>query len=175
MLKLLNISFFSTSLGYNLSLFFIPILILNISNSPFFIAIAYALNILPYILISPFIGALSDAYNRKKLILFGEFCCAISVLVLFFIPKQENTIYLVLSIGFLIATFSASHHPIFQSILPEIFPTQSLAKINGDVASISSLTSIIAPAVLGIIFAFIDSQFIILAIFLCYVISLGLS
>lgn len=164
----LNISFFLTSSGYWISLFFIPLLILDISQSAFMVSIAYALDIVPYILLTPFAGILGDRYNKKKLILLGEFFCFLSALLLFSIPHHINYIYLILFCGFLISSFSAIHHPIFQSILPELYQGDELIKTNADIASINSFTGIIAPALLGISFAFIGKEIILAFIVICY-------
>lgn len=169
----LNLSFFLTSSGYWISLFFIPLLILEISQSAFMVSVAYALDIIPYILLTPFAGILGDRYNKKKLILFGEICCFFSALLLFITPHHLDYLNLILFGGFLISSFSAIHHPIFQSILPELYQGDALIKTNADIASINSFTGIIAPALLGISFAFIGGNLILLLIMLCYLGSFG--
>lgn len=63
----LNASYFSTTLGYWISLFFIPLLILKTTKSALLVSISYALGILPDIIFIPIAGAIADKFNKKHL------------------------------------------------------------------------------------------------------------
>lgn len=168
----INLSYFGTSLGYWIALFFIPLVILEMTGSAVMVSIAYALDVLPYVLFTPIAGVFGDKFRKKSLILVGEGICLLASLLLIFVPFEAQYSYLILALGFLISTFSAIHHPIFQSILPEIYQGEDLIKLNANIASITSLTGIIAPAILGILFSLLENKTIAIFIPLCYFLSL---
>lgn len=167
----LYLSYFGTSLGHWVALFFIPILVLDLTKSAFLVSITYALDTVPYILFTPFAGVLGDKYRKKTLIVFGELICFLTAFGLLLLPYEAVYVYWLLLLGFLISTFSAIHHPIFQSILPELFDGATLIKVNGDIASIGSMTGIVAPAILGIAFGFLGNKQIALFVVMCYLLS----
>lgn len=171
MFNKLNLSYFCTTLGYWIALFFIPLLVLETTQSPLLVSISYALDTLPYIFLTPIAGAIADKFNKKYLIVLGEFFCFLTAILLFIIPFDKTSVFLVISLGFFISSLSAVHHPIFQSILPDIYPEKNLPKINGDIATISSFTGIIAPAILGILFGFLKNKQIALFIPSLYFVS----
>lgn len=167
----LYLSYFGTSLGHWVALFFIPILVLDLTKSAFLVSVTYALDTVPYILFTPFAGVLGDKYRKKTLIVLGELICFLMACGLLLLPYEAAYVYWLLLLGFLISTFSAIHHPIFQSILPELFNDATLIKVNGDIASIGSMTGIVAPAILGIAFGFLENKQIALFVVICYLLS----
>lgn len=171
MFNKLNISYFSTSLGYWVSLFFIPVMVLKMTNSALLVSITYVLDVLPYIILTPIAGVVGDKMNKKHLVLLGEFICFITSLFLLVITFEESSVFLVLLIGFVISAFSAIHHPLFQSILPELYRSEKLAEVNANIATINSLTGIIAPSVLGGLFLFLDDKQIAMIIPALYLLS----
>lgn len=171
MLSRLTFSYLNTSLGYWLTTFLVPLIILDITKSAYIVSISYALNVLPYIFITPFSGVVGDLLNRKKIILFGEVACCLAALGLFFIPYSSATIYLIMFIGFFISLFSAVHHPVFQSIIPEIYDKSVIKNVNSQVGMIDSFVSIIAPVSLGLLLAGFDKKYISLFVFLFYLTS----
>lgn len=171
MVNKVNLSYLGTSLGYSISLFLIPMIVLNITNSALWVSISYALDVLPYIIFTPFIGVIGDKYNKKHIILFGEICCFILSLILIFIPYNIDNVVLIVILGFFISLFSSLHHPIFQSILPELYSNEELASVNANIASITSLTAIIAPAIIATGFSFVSHRDIVLVMIFCYIIS----
>jgi MFS family permease len=171
MFSRLTFSYLNTSLGYWLTTFLVPLIILDITKSAYIVSISYALNILPYIFITPFSGVFGDLLNRKKIILFGEAVCCFAALGLFFIPYNVATINLIMFIGFIISLFSAVHHPVFQSIIPEIYDEGIIKNVNSQVGMIDSFVSIIAPVSLGLFLAGFDKKYVTLFIFFFYMLS----
>lgn len=129
------------------------------------------LDILPYIVFTPIAGAIADKFNKKHLIVLGEFLCFLTGTLLFIIPFDTTSIGLVVGLGFTISSLSAIHHPVFQSILPDIYSDDKLPKVNGDIATISSFTGVVAPAILGVLFGFLNNKQIALFIPILYLIS----
>ncbi|MCQ9124708.1 MFS transporter [Rodentibacter caecimuris] len=170
----INLSFFGTSLGYSISLFFIPLIILKATNSALLVSITYALDVLPYILFTPIIGWIGDKFNKKRIIIAGEILCLTSSIILLFTPLIKDYAYLIILIGFFISTSSSLHHSIFQSIIPSLYTDDTLPKANANIATVSSITGIISPIIIStaLSFSYLDENSIIIIMIFCYVLSI---
>lgn len=171
MFNKLTFSYLNTSLGFWLAGFLIPLVILDLSHSAFLVTVSYAVNIVPYILITPFAGAFGDLFNRKRIIMFGEACCALAGIALYLVPFTHGNIPLIIILGFIISCFAAIHHPIFQTIIPDVFSQEKIKNINSNIGVIDSVVGIIAPAALGFILIGFDKKIVSLVVFICYLIS----
>jgi len=171
MVNKLTISYINTSFGYWLTSFLIPLIVLQITGSALTVSISYALNILPYIFITPFSGVICDIINRKKIIAFGEIICSMIAIILFFTPFNNQYQNFIIFSGFLISSFSAIHHPVFQAIIPDIFSAEKIKEVNSAVGIIDSLVSIIAPALLGVILTGLSKKNMLLVVAFCYLFS----
>lgn len=167
----LTLSYLCTASAFWLISFLIPYIVLEITGSAFTVTLSYALNIIPYIIITPMAGVLSDAINRKKIIITGEFVCFLVTLVIYFIPFTSAYVISILLLGFVIAAFSAVHHPVFQSIIPDVFQQQQIKQVNANVNVIDSIVSIIAPATLGLFMLQFDKRTMLLIVALLYLSS----
>lgn len=167
----LILSYANTSFGFWLISFLIPLIVLDISGSAFLVSLSYALNVLPYIIITPFAGVICDIYNRKNIIMAGELFCCITSLLLFFIIDFNPSAYLVIGLGFIVSSLSAMHHPVFQSLIPDLYEQNKIKNINASVGVIDSTVSILAPVVLGALFYRFSRQSALLLVTFCYFLS----
>ncbi|TNH07832.1 MFS transporter [Testudinibacter sp. TR-2022] len=167
----LTLSYFHSSLGFWLTSFLIPLMVLDLTGSALTVSIYYALNIAPYLLLTPFSGVLGDWLNRKQVIMWCELLCSICALCLFIFIGIEQNITILLLFGFLISSLSAFHHPIFQAIIPDLFSKEKIQHINANIDMIDSLVGIIAPALLGVILLSVEKNNLLLFIAFCYLIS----
>jgi MFS transporter, DHA3 family, macrolide efflux protein len=167
----LILSYMNTSFGFWLISFLVPLIVLKLSNSAFLVSVSYALNILPYIVITPFSGVICDIYNRKKIIMAGELLCCFTTLLLFFSLKFNSSVAIVIGFGFIVSSLSAMHHPVFQSLIPDLYKQDELKKINANIGVIDSTVSIIAPVILGALFYQFSQQTALLLVALCYLLS----
>lgn len=167
----LLLSYINTSAGFWLVSFLVPLIVLEITGSALTVTISYAMNIAPYIIFTPFAGVFCDAYNRKKLIVVGELLCCLTSGVLFISLLYTTSVSLVIFLGFAISSLSAMHHPVFQSIIPDIFPPDKIKDINANIGVIDSTVGIIAPAVLGMLLSIISKREVLLVVALCYLLS----
>lgn len=169
----INLSFLGTSLGYSISLFLIPLMVMDITSSSLMVSITYALDILPYILFTPFIGWIGDRYNKKKVILVGEFLCFIMSLILLLTPLKIEFVYVLMIIGFIISSSSALHHSIFQSAIPILYPKDELHTANSNIAIISNITGVISPSIISIFlyFSFFSEKSVVIVVVFSYILS----
>ena len=123
-------------------------IMLEITNSNLTAGLVAMCAYLPAILFGVFSGTIADKYNRKKIMILSNICQGITVLL---IPLL---FYFDLKIGFLIgiiaffrATFGSIFSPAMNSILPELIPTENLAKINSIIATSSQFSYLLGPAI----------------------------
>lgn len=167
----LILSYANTSFGFWLISFLVPLIVLDISGSAFLVSLSYALNILPYIVITPFAGVISDTYNRRNVIMTGELLCCITSILLFFVIGFNPSAYLVIGLGFIVSSLSAMHHPVFQSLIPDLYDQEKIKNINANVGVIDSTVSILAPVILGALFYQFSKQSALLLVAFCYFLS----
>ncbi|MDR7344733.1 MFS family permease [Pantoea alhagi] len=167
----LIISYINTSVGFWLVSFLVPLIILDMSNSAFMVTLSYAMNIIPYILITPFAGVLCDIYNRKHMIMAGELLCSATSFLLYIMLFYSPSVHVVLLLGVVISSLSAIHHPVFQSIIPDVTEKDKIKYLNAQVGMVDSLVSIIAPAILGVFLLGLSRQNILLVVVFCYFFS----
>ncbi|EEG1124820.1 MFS transporter, partial [Salmonella enterica subsp. diarizonae] len=160
----LTLSYLNTTSGFWLTSFLVPLLILDLTGSAFIVTASYALNIIPYILITPLAGVIGDSFNRKKIILFGEFSCFLLSGMLYITPYNTHSVWIIIILGFLISSFAAIHHPVFQSIIPDVIPVEKIKDANANIGVVDSIVGIIAPILLGIMLYQIDKKSVTLII-----------
>lgn len=156
----LTLSYLNTTFGFWLTSFLVPLVILDMTGSAFYVTLSYALNIIPYIIITPLAGVVGDIVNRKGIIVFGEFVCFILGVILAFVPYNQHTVSLIITLGFLISSFAAIHHPVFQSIIPDIISAEDIKHTNASIGVIDSLVGIIAPVFLGVMLFQLDKKYV---------------
>ncbi|ECZ6619697.1 MFS transporter [Salmonella enterica] len=167
----LTLSYLNTTFGFWLTSFLVPLLILDLTGSAFIVTASYALNIAPYILITPLAGVIGDSLSRKNIILFGEFACFLLGGLLYLTPYNAHSVWIIIILGFLISSFAAIHHPVFQSIIPDVIQGEKIKDTNANIGVVDSIVGIIAPILLGIMLFQIDKKSVTLVIPLLYLLS----
>jgi len=168
---MLTLSYLNTTFGFWLTSFLVPLLILDLTGSALLVTASYALNIVPYILITPLAGVIGDSLSRKKIILFGEFTCFLLGGLLYLTPYNPHAVWIIIALGFLISSFAAIHHPVFQSIIPDVITTENIKNTNANIGVVDSIIGIIAPVFLGIMLFQIDKKSVTLVIPVLYLLS----
>lgn len=167
----LTLSYLNTTFGFWLTSFLVPLLILDLTGSALLVTASYALNIVPYILITPLAGVIGDLFSRKKIILFGEFTCFLLGGLLYLTPYNPHAVWIIIALGFLISSFAAIHHSVFQSIIPDVIKTENIKNANANIGVVDSIIGIISPVFLGIILFQIDKKSVTLFIPALYFLS----
>lgn len=153
-MHLLFLSYFFTSTASWLFSFLMPIAILKVTNSALYVTYVYAALFMPYIIITPFSGVLSDTFNKKKIILSGEIISIISVSVMLLIGINEESLHIILFLIFITASSGALHHPAFQSLIPAVIPDDKIENFNASINGSDNAISIVAPILAGLAIAY---------------------
>lgn len=126
---LLIISRLTSTLGTFLSMIAVNILILEITGSPTWVAVAMAVKVISGMLVSPFIGLISDRYNRKNLMIISEAIMAIALIALVFMESNYLRNYLIILMS-LIGIFSNLFEVCLNSSIPTILDNKNILKAN---------------------------------------------
>ena len=173
MKKLLISYIFSSTSTWSVA-FLMPLIMLNITNSALMVSITYAVSILPFIVITPFAGVISDSYDRKKLIMMLELLSIIIVLAISQVSfnKSISSMILFLVLTFLASSIGASHHPIFQSMINSVISQDKIKEFISYSSVCDNLVSFIAPAIIGFMMMFLSINSIMIIIIVGYLASL---
>ncbi|MEG0873288.1 MAG: MFS transporter [Clostridia bacterium] len=144
------------------------------TGSAIVLALATIAGILPQIILGPFAGVLIDRLDRKKVMIYSDSLVALSTLVLvaLFILGEPNVIW-IYSILFVRSIGATFHTPSLQASIPLIVPKDKIVKVSGIMQTISSVTTIVAPVVAGILFGVVDTEYIIFLDIIGAIIGIG--
>ncbi|WP_409226823.1 MFS transporter [Gudongella sp. SC589] len=154
-----SVSMFASSI-YS---FAIGLYVLGITGSALNYATTIMLHILPMIIVSPIAGVLADKISKRTLIVGMDVANGMLFLVLFRISQSGGlnlaTIYLT---TVLLSIFSSLFNIAFEAAKPNLVMPESRLRLNSISKLIDSTTSILGPALGGVMFAMIDIQLFIL-------------
>lgn len=162
------ISIFGTRI-YN---FAIAYYLLKMTGSAAAFSISLAIGTVPRIFISPFAGAIVDIVERKKVTIFTDLARWLVLLLLYFavVISSMKVMYIYITVLFL-STMDIFFDLALGSSIPNIVHKSNIIKVNSIKQAMSSVGSILAPSLGGVIIAFIDIKYFILANAISFLIS----
>ena len=139
--------------------------------TPFALTALFA--VLPRVLLSPLAGALTDRWNRKKIMLISDSLSGVVTLVtaiLLLTGRME--VWLVYLISFMGSIFVAFQHPAYTASIVMLVPKDQLTRANSMVQMGEAIESILTPILAGVLFSTIGMQGIILIDVVTYLIAI---
>ncbi len=134
-----------SQLGDNVSLIAIPLIIYQMTQSAWGLAVSFLMSTLPLVLIGPFGGILADRMQKKWVICLTDGVRALLILAIFF-AEQSWQIYLLV---FCAQLLNAIYLPAFSALIPTLVGKELLVKT----ISLSHVTfntmKITGPAIAG--------------------------
>ncbi len=123
----------------------------------------FALNILafslPSVLMAPFVGVMTDRYDRRKIMLVGDLGAGISTLVLFLLLSSDALqtwhIYLATAIG---SVFNSFQWPAYMAATTMMVPKEQLGRASGLTQIGQALSQLLSPALAGVLYLSIGLQ-----------------
>lgn len=155
--RLLFSAFLISSVGDWLFRLALPLLIYKMTGSALDMAIAYAMTFLPFVLVTPFGGVIADRWERRKILIYADFCAFVCTLLLGILAFFTHNLYIFCFLIFLISAFTSLAHPAFQSIIPQLVPKGELAKANSLMSVVDNLLLLIGPLAGGLTIAILGS------------------
>jgi DHA3 family macrolide efflux protein-like MFS transporter len=123
------------------------------------LAMASFVALLPKVLISPFIGALIDRWNRQRVMIFADLFIAGFTLILAIIFWQNRVqVWHIYAIMFIRALGSSFHWPAMQSSTSLMVPKHQLARISGMNQTLQGILGILAPMTAALLLDILPMQ-----------------
>lgn len=158
-------------LGSSLLRFGLSTYILDTTGRADIFATLYAISSIP-LLFSPIGGAIADRFNRKNLMVIFDFIS--SVIIFTFIcllSTLNNSIILIGVIMVLLSIISSMYQPTVQASIPLIANEKDLEQANGIVNGISSLSSMFAPVLGGLLYGLIGIKMLLIVSCIAFFLS----
>ena len=131
------------------------------SQSATVLSLAYFFALVPQILVSLFAGVFIDRLDRKKIILFADFCQALlTLIIILMFVFNIASLWGVISLVILRNLFQAIHQPAVAAIIPVMIPKDKLSRMNSLNMLITSALFTIGPIISGILIGFWDIEII---------------
>jgi MFS family permease len=130
------------------------ILCITLSQANYFlVGCAYFVKFIPYLFFGPLGGAITDAYNKKHIMILSDIfrCLLTTILALFYFSFLN--IYILMIFGFLHTFFRTLFQPAFQSTITSMLGKELLIKGNSISQISTQISSIIGPLVCALLIA----------------------
>jgi MFS family permease len=124
----------------------------QLSGWPFAVSLSLVAQFLPFLILSPFGGALADRMSRRKIVVAGNVLAvppsiALGVLV----ATGEQTIALLLLLAALGGIATALTQPAMSAVVGEIVPEDELPEAVASMSIVNNLTRILGPSIAALV------------------------
>ena len=132
-------------------------LVLELTESPLLVALAFGVRAFPSLLLSPVGGALADRFDRARLIAVTQaaaamIAAAMAVLNVTGAVQAWQVLVLVLAFG----TFWAFNNPARHALMPTLVPREDLMNAMAVNSSAFNISRVLGPILAGILIATLD-------------------
>jgi MFS family permease len=141
-----------TVLGSSLLRFALSLYVLDITGRLDVFATLFAVSSIPTLL-SPIGGAISDRFDRKRLMVLYDFaCCGVTIGLLIFIVTVGASVFAIGVVMVLLGIIGAMETPNGTACIPQLVPEEKLESANGIIQAVQSLSGVAAPILGGILY-----------------------
>jgi len=140
-------------IGASLLRFAISLHILDLTGSAEIFATIVAISFLPMVFFMPIGGAIADRFSKKMLLVISDSANTlfVGILAILLFGGSQSVILLGATIT-LLTLVSAAYHPTVSACLPVLVEKDGLAKANGIIKGIRSISILAAPMMAGVLF-----------------------
>ncbi|MFE5815263.1 MFS transporter [Streptomyces sp. NPDC056479] len=143
-------AYLASSLGnwvYRLAL---PLLVLHLTGSALSTGVLYAVEYVPFLLLSMPGGVFADRFDRRRLLIAGDMAAGvIAGCLAVLVVLDVHTLWPIYLAAFLLACVEPVYHPAFQSFLPDIVPSERLGQANAWMQTGDNIMAMAGPAIAG--------------------------
>ncbi|UFJ62160.1 MFS transporter [Brevibacillus sedimenti] len=143
-------SFFS-KIGSQIYLFALPWLLFEMTGSVGWMSTMWAVEMLPFVLVGPFLGVFVDRWDRRKVLIWSDFARMILVCLIPLLYKVGllNVIWLFV-IGFCLSIFMIMFDLVSDfSVIPQLVAREQLTAANSLYRSMDNITTMLGPVIAG--------------------------
>lgn len=130
--------------------FALPLHLLNVTGSPGLLGIVSGFAFLPLAVMSPIGGLIADRVNKRNIMVALDFFTSALVLGFTVLHGQMNLVTLIMVMLFLLYGISGAYQPSVQSSIPLLVAPEKVMAGNAAINMVSSLSSLLGPALGGI-------------------------
>jgi MFS family permease len=141
-----------TVLGSSLLRFALSLYVLDTTGRADLFAALFALSSVP-VLLAPVGGAISDRFNRQRLmVLYDAACCAVTLAFLFIMSSGHASVFVVGAVMVILGVVGAMETPNGTACIPLLVERDKLESANGVIQAVQSLSGIAAPVLGGVLY-----------------------
>ncbi|WEH11528.1 MFS transporter [Alicyclobacillus fastidiosus] len=146
-----------SAIGTQVSNLAIPWLVMKDTQSIKMMSLTWISEILPLVIVSPFLGVFIDRWNKKRVLLFSDLSRIILVTAIpVFSLVHLFSLWILFTVVFLLSIASQSFSLVSDfALLPFLVRKHELTQANSAMSSMSSLSSLLGPAVGGAVISFL--------------------
>eukprot|EP01129_Flabellula_baltica_P008905 TRINITY_DN3565_c0_g2_i1.p1 TRINITY_DN3565_c0_g2~~TRINITY_DN3565_c0_g2_i1.p1 ORF type:complete len:521 (+),score=82.87 TRINITY_DN3565_c0_g2_i1:58-1563(+) len=148
--RLLWIAAIVSRVGDNFNVVACLTLIHSINNDGIVLALYLGIKLVPFVILSPINGVVSDSFNRMHIMMASDIARAVVVLFYLVVVAWNETFLLMFFITFVQIAISSFFEPASGATLPEVVPKKDLAYANSLLQLCSQTVSVLASAMGGL-------------------------
>lgn len=158
--------------GNSIQRFSMSLYLLEFTGSTSAFANILAISTIPYIVAAPIAGRLCDKVNRKKIMVYLDFICAIVIgcytIILF---NRMDNVFIVGTVMFILSICYTLYGPAVTSSIPQIIEEDRLTSANGVINQVNSIVNFAGPIIAGVLYGLIGIKFIVIINAVSFLIS----
>lgn len=136
-------------------------------------ALTALFSMLPRILLSPIAGAVSDRWNRKKVMLISDSLSGvITIATAYLLYTHQMQVWMVYLFSFLGSIFASFQQPAYSASIVMLVPKQQLTRANSLVQMGEAIETILTPILAGALFGLIGMGGILLIDIATYLVAM---
>jgi len=146
-------------IGTSLLRFAISLHVLDLTGSAEVFATMVAISFLPMVFFMPIGGAMADRFSKKTLLVISDSANTVFVAILaVLLFGGSQSIFMLGATITLLTLVSSAYHPTVTACLPALVEKEELAKANGIIKGIRSISVLAAPMMAGLLFGTIGVE-----------------
>ncbi|HEY0167492.1 MAG TPA: MFS transporter [Jatrophihabitans sp.] len=149
--RLIIFAYLTSSLGNWLYKLTLPLLVLHMTGSALTTGAIYAVEYLPFLLLSLPGGVLADRVNRRLMLVAGDTVSSLLAIVLaIVVTVSVDTVWPIFVVAFLLSCVDPLYHPAFQSFIPDVSPKAKLPQANAWMQAGDNAMGLVGPVIAGV-------------------------
>lgn len=158
--------------GTQIYSFALGLYVLKVTGSGASYATTLFVGLLPRVVFGPVSGIIADRFDRKKIVIFTDLLCGISILAFYGLSNYYGIrISFIYLFSFLLTTLNTFFDVALDASKPNLVDSDKLVKINSLGHGIMSMAAICGPFLGGIIYGVVDIRFFLLLNGISFILS----